>query len=423
MSFGNVSLCCFCESGGMESACPELELLGNEIRSADPSRLADLAKKVLAFAEKALEGDRDELAQETCSKALKLTDGVTGLAGVRAEFTRLLANHHFKHGRLKESLEKNLDAAELMLAGGNYIGAAVVYGNCGALLHNLGDKATAYEYQLKVLDLSEKHGLEQQKARALVNIAMILKSRREYHSALVMLERAMDVFASLTDRTGVSYSLDGIAQMHGKLGNSRESLSCHREALRIRKELGNQYEVLLSLINMASALLDARLPKQAREICGEALVLAETGLKPNLKALVLLNLAKSHLDLGSPDEALRVLNECEEMYSMIPGYHSTKSEMKRVKARALALLGRHSEAYEVLSEVVEMEEDLHSEIMDDELSRIRIAAEVKTCLREREIEADATRRVTESEKRLKAALEKVRQLEKTLNSPPGLVRA
>jgi len=397
--------------------CRGIEQLRSEISGGDIPRLKSIAEKVYEHADKTLQDNRDEDAKTLCSEALKITDGVEDLAGVRAGFARLLANYHFKHGHLKESLERNIEAAELMLAGANYQGAAVVYGNCGALLHNLGDKATAYEYHLKVLDLAEQHDLQQQKARALVNIAIILKSRKEYHSALVMLERALDVFATLVDKPGVAYSLDGIAQVYSRLGKPEESLLCHQEALRIRRVLGNQYEILLSLINTSAAMLENRQPKQALAVCGEALILAETGLKPNLRALVLQNLARSHLDMGNPDEAMGVIAECEELYSEIPGYQSTKSELKQLKAQTLHAQGKCREAYDALSEHIEMEKDIYAENLEDSVSRIRIASEVKTCIREREIQAEAFRKVVASEKRLDAALKRVRELEGAASRP------
>jgi len=59
-----------------------------------------------------------------------------------------------------------------------------------------------------------------------------------------------------------------------------------------------------------------------------------------------------------------------------------------------------------------MEKDIYAENLEDSVSRIRIASEVKTCIREREIQAEAFRKVVAFEKRLDAALKRVRELER-----------
>jgi hypothetical protein len=116
--------------------------------------------------------------------------------------------------------------------------------------------------------------------------------------------------------------------------------------------------------------------------------------------------------MGNPDEAMGVIAECEELFSEIPGYQSTKSELKELKARTLRAQGKFREACDVLSEHIGMEKDIYAENLEDSVSRVRIAAEVKTCIREREIQTEAFRKAVESEKRLDAALKRVRELER-----------
>ncbi|MCK5841930.1 MAG: hypothetical protein KAH31_07175 [Candidatus Sabulitectum sp.] len=157
------------------------------------------------------------LAETTCIQALQMLEQTSGLVYEKALFYRLLANIYNKTGDYRKSLENSHVSAELFLTIGKMEEAVPVYSNCGVLLHYLGDHAGAYKINLQAFELAEKNGLEQEKARVLLNIASLLVE-------------AMARVRTLSGMLPICASCKKIRDDDGYWQQIESYISCHSEA-------------------------------------------------------------------------------------------------------------------------------------------------------------------------------------------------
>ncbi|MCD4707727.1 MAG: hypothetical protein K8S62_08305 [Candidatus Sabulitectum sp.] len=394
----------------MINKCPSLAILAKELHGESGERLQELADTVYESALDIYRTDNISDTEDICTKALNLLNQVQEAAKGKAFLNRLLANVYHKQGKLKESLELNHTAAEQLLAAGEIKAATSVYGNCGALLFYLGDRAGSYRKQLMVLSISEENDLKYEKARALINISVILEGRREFSEALNKLEQAGIIFRELSDERGLAYSFAAIADIKKETGDIEESLIYHRKAMTIRKEMGNEREILLSFINFPSALIKAKKPEEAEKLCREALEITDSSHWPTMKALVLINLIEALLDQGLAEQAAQKIRETRKLFSTFAGHDDNRVELKFLEARAFHAMGKNDKAYLVLCEYVEGMEQIRSESREEEISRLKIAAEVETSLREKETIAQKNLELSKTNDQLREALAKVKTL-------------
>jgi len=330
-----------------------LAILKEELHQASEEKLQELTDTIYENALEIYRTDNISDTENICTEALNLLNQVQGATKSKAFLNRLLANVYHKQGKLKESLEYNHTAAEQLLAAGEIKAATSVYGNCGALLFYLGDRAGSYKKQLMVLSISEENDLKYEKARALINISVILEGRQEFSEALNKLEQAGIIFRKLSDERGLAYSLAAIADIKKETGDIEESLIYHRKALTIRKQMGNEREILLSFINFPGALLKAKKPEEAEKLCREALKITDSSHWPTMRALVLINLIEALLDQGLAEQATQKIIEAHKLFSTFKGHDDNRVELKFLEARVFHADGKHEKAYLVLREYIE----------------------------------------------------------------------
>jgi len=384
--------------------------MAEELHRADEEKLQELAIDVYDTALKAYRAGENSEAENICTEALDLLNQVTGVLKGKGSFNRLLANTLHKQGNLKDSLKYNYLAAEQLLAAGEVKAATSVYGNCGALLYYLGDNAGSYKWQLKTLQISEENDLKYEKARALVNISVILERRREYPEALSSLEQAKEIFQELSDNRGLSYSLSAIAIVKDQLGETKESLDYHEQALNLRKEIGDEREILLSFMTLSSYLSEMNRPEEAEQLCLQALEITDESHWPNMKALVLLNIIDALHAKGLYENAVQRIDEASALFATFEGHNDGRARLKKLESKVLFAQGKHKIAYLALLAGTEERDQIHKENRDEEISRMRIATEVETSLREKEIIARKNLELSETNDQLRIALAKVKTL-------------
>ncbi|MCK5133555.1 MAG: tetratricopeptide repeat protein [Candidatus Sabulitectum sp.] len=394
----------------MSNRCPSLAVLAEELRNANAERLQELTSEIYQYARKAYRGNDNSLAENTCCEALNMLEHIPGMINERALLYRLLANIYNKTGDYRKSLENSHVSAELFLSINEIEKAVPVYSNCGVLLHYLGDDAGAYQTYLQALELAEKNGFEQEKARILLNIASLLEARKEYEEALEKIDQAEKIFKEDSNKRGLAYSRCEIAEINLAMGNTEESLINHRIAFDLRKEIGIERELLSSCSKFSSALIEAKQPEKAIQLCLEAMETAHQSHWPSALTEVLLRLAEAQLENGSPAETIITVCKAENIFEAFEGFLENRAQLKRVESKALRALGELEGAYTTLCEYLEMEEKRLIRRRDETISGLKIAMEVKASLREKEVIAKKNDELTKTNNQLTAAMAKVKTL-------------
>ncbi len=352
----------------------------------------------------------NSLAETTCIKALQMLKQTSGLVYEKALIYRLLANIFNKTGDYRKSLENSHVSAELFLSIGKIEKAVPVYSNCGVLLHYLGDHAGAYKINLQALELAEKNGFEQEKARILLNIAPLLVARKEHKEALGKIAQAEAVFKKYSNKRGIAFSRSETAEINLEMGNIEESIANHKIALELRKELGVERELLLSFSKLSSALIKANRPEEAIHLCRTALETADESRWPSSMASLLLRLAEALLETGLPDEAITTVRKAEKVFDLFEGFYEIRAQLKRVESKALRDTGEFEKAYSTLCEYLNMEEMRQGTRRTEIISRLKIAMEIRASQREKEIIAKKNDELTTTNNQLVQAMARVKTL-------------
>lgn len=311
--------------------------------------------------------------------ALQQLDKTKGVIREKTILHKISGRAYHKSGNYRESLIHNYIAAELFENIGDIESAASMCGNSGVLLHLLGDRAGAYKKQQHVLTLAKKHNLRREKARALLNISSILRRRREYQEALEKLEETENIFEELSDQRGLAYTYSAIAVARKDIGDHDGCLAYQRKAFAIRQNPGVPGNAMLSHVGLA-------------------------------KALILVALCEALLEQKQAEKALLVIQETSDLFESFQGYDESRTKLKIQESRAPHALNRSTEAYQAIIDYVEMENGRLSEIRDEEISRIRIAAEVESSLKEREIITLKNTELLKTNNQLRDALAQVKTL-------------
>ena len=390
-----------------KSASLYLHLLTQEIPLGNEKQLQELVDGIYEFALSEYKSDNNSTAEDICIKTIELLKKVEGLSKGKGTINRLLANVYNKQGNFSKSLGCNITAAGQLISAGEIKTAATVYSNCGALLFYLGDRAGAYQYQLLALNLAEEHGLQFEKAKTLLNIAIILEGRREFREALKLSERARSIFLESSSNWGTAYSLAVIASVRNSMGDYEEGFKYHQMALDIRREEGNEREILLSLINLSSTLLKMDKAQEAEQFSREALDILNW---PSMKVLALINLAEALLKQKKPELAMEVVKEVNDLFLTLEGFDEERAELVCLESQIEHAFGKHEASYLSLHRYIKLTDKLRAERRDEEISRMRIATEIKASLQEKEVIAQKNKELSAANEQLRKALAEVKTL-------------
>jgi class 3 adenylate cyclase/tetratricopeptide (TPR) repeat protein len=207
-----------------------------------------------------------------------------------------LAEQHYQ-GAL-DAARRRGDRREIGL-GLNDVGIAAYY---------QGDYARARRFEEEALAMRVEMGDKAGEATVLNNLALTAAAVGEFTFTRSLFERTLQLSEEMDDREGVAASFQGLGTMASRLGMVDEARTLIDEAVRRYQDLGDSQGVSQCLEEMGWIALAANRPAEAVAIADRAMEVASEG------------------DM-SPEEA----------------------NGRRLKGRALALLGRHEEAVEELA--------------------------------------------------------------------------
>lgn len=172
------------------------------------------------------------------------------------------------------ALEHYLRALGASDAAHEPIESAKTAGNIGILYTSLGDFAKAREYHLRSLAGFEAAGFKPGLAGAQVNLGAVAAkfgeqalqagdaeaAQAEHRALKEHNERAEVLFAELGNQRGVAYAASNIGLAFDRLGLPAQALPQHERSLALRRQVGDAFGTINSLLSMATTLrtLDRR---------------------------------------------------------------------------------------------------------------------------------------------------------------------
>jgi len=285
--------------------CPELEALGAEIASArDSNPTEGVTRGEAALA-------RTEVMQPPCPS------GKASLLGGIAANLHVLGRHHdaieryeaaldtlgddgtpsriaFLHRGLgvtlvdmelyERALGHYLTALAASDGAGDRIESAKTAGNIGILYTSLGEFEKARDYHGRSLAGFEAAEFKPGIAGALINLGAVAAkfgesaiadgdaetARREHELLKTLNERALALFDELGNPRGVAYAASNIGLALDRLGQPQLALVQHRRSLALRREVGDVFGMINSLLSLGTTLTTLQRYAEAESALVEA---------------------------------------------------------------------------------------------------------------------------------------------------------
>ncbi|TVQ31469.1 MAG: diguanylate cyclase, partial [Wenzhouxiangella sp.] len=156
--------------------------------------------------------------------------------------------------------------------------------NIGNLYNILGDLEAARDYHLRALDRFERMDWPMGVAGASINLGSVEgklgeraaragqeeAARRANQALLDHNARALEIFQALDNRRGIAYASNNLGTALDRLGQPEQAMAYHNTALELRREIGDVFGVIQSLMTMADSNRALGELEQAGQLLDEA---------------------------------------------------------------------------------------------------------------------------------------------------------
>ena len=274
-----------------------------------------------------------------------------------------------KAGDYRSAIEQYEKAREGYAGLGMTSKEAEVYKDIGLNYYFMAEYPIALDQMLEGLFLVERSEADSALvSKLLFNIGNVYQARKDHEKAIEFFERALAIDEARGDVYGVAAVAVNLSSSFIKEGNEEASLEASLRAQRAAEEIGNNYLRAAAVGNEAEVYLIRGELDLAEERLRETLGLAkEVGDIPTeITAMIRIALVRSQ----TGDHAA-ALQYAEDALSL-----ATASELREearqaasVVQEALAKMGRFEGAYEVLSQYVELNEQIFNSDKSDEIAR------------------------------------------------------
>ena len=250
------------------------------------------------------------------TKALEKASSA-GLAYEKATCYNNLGNVHRKLGDFAKAMESYQKAIEVFRKMNDENSVSDCLNNIGNLYLDNGDPFRALEYYRQSLAINEKAKDEYRLIIRYKNLAGAYTELKDYENARLYLEDAL----KLAEKSGDKSFLASCNMLFGKLHEAKKDYiiasAFFRKSVGLYAEIGAKPEQSEALVELANALLNQTSVKEAIQLAGEALKIAEaTGsLKGRMEAS--LCLAGCYEKDGNPSQAYLYLSRATALKDSI----------------------------------------------------------------------------------------------------------
>ncbi len=250
------------------------------------------------------------------TKALEKASSA-GLAYEKAICYNNLGNVHRKLGDFAKAMESYQKAMEVFRKINDENSVSDCLNNIGNLYLDNGDPFRALEYYRQSLAINEKAKDEYRLIIRYKNLAGAYTELKDYENARLYLEDAL----KLAEKSGDKSFLASCNMLFGKLHEAKKDYiiasAFFRKSVDLYAEIGAKPEQSEALVELANAMLNQKSVKEAIQLAGEALKIAEaTGsLKGRMEAS--LCLAGCYEKDGNPSQAYLYLSRASALKDSI----------------------------------------------------------------------------------------------------------
>jgi eukaryotic-like serine/threonine-protein kinase len=176
-----------------------------------------------------------------------------------------------------------------------------------------GNPQAALEPLNKGLSLATLSGNQDERGSILQAIGIAYSDLNQPAEALNNFQQALDIRKKIGDQAGVALSLGMMARVQEGLGQSQAALTSYKAALEIDRKIGDKGGLLTNLINLGSFYHDHGKYDEALKTDNEALQLARDLRDEPSQALCLNNIGSAYNNKGDYQAALTYFQQAYEI--------------------------------------------------------------------------------------------------------------
>ncbi len=187
----------------------------------------------------------------------------------------------------------------------------------GVIFRNLDQQEEALKMYEEALLLSKSSNDYMEEGFALNNIAQIHFYQEQYDEALSFYAEAERVFGSKDFKDGLGYTYTGMSAVYGYLGNFEKALNLINKAIKIRENLENERQYMVSIYNRGQLYAQMKMYKEAEKDITDFLNFSQVNDRRGA-ILALGKLAKIYSDNGENTKARIAAEEAIALNKITP---------------------------------------------------------------------------------------------------------
>lgn len=154
-------------------------------------------------------------------------------------------------GKYDQAAESSVLAIELAIKNDMKNEEAIASGVMAILFAEIGDYDKSAQYNFKALKLFEETGNTVEIGITSGNIAADMLVQKNYPKALDYMQKALKIAESLDDKPGIAQQYNNIAGFYfNSIGNYKKSLEFYAKSLRVNREINDQTQIGVNLLNI-----------------------------------------------------------------------------------------------------------------------------------------------------------------------------
>lgn len=233
---------------------------------------------------------------------------------IEGEVLSNLGNTYRIMGDYKQARDRFLNAIELLEKGKGGPSLARAYNSLGIVYSKQGEYKLSIEFYQKALEEANRVQALDLQAEVLNNLGMQHVLFFQYSKALEYHHLALKAAINSQNRPTEGQTLHNLGHVHDLLGNPDSSLYWAHKAMAVKKELGNERDLISTMLLLSNSMLHT-VPDEAFAKLDTALFLAKKTNMLQKQGSVFLAIGKAYIEQKSYLKAINFLDSAYTIFS------------------------------------------------------------------------------------------------------------
>ncbi len=179
------------------------------------------------------------------------------------------------------------------------------------------DPQAALQPLNNALSLAIQFDNQEQKGAILQAIGIAYQDMNKSDDALRNFQQALEIRRKVGDQRGIAMSLGQIARVQDTLGDAKAALGSYQEAVEVDRKIDDKKGLTTNLMNLGSFYLDHGKYDEGLKYTNEALQIARDSQDEIAQATLLINVGNAHFNKGEYQDALTYFQQAYDIQNRL----------------------------------------------------------------------------------------------------------